>query len=241
MNTPRTLIVTPTYNERANLERFVALVRASAPGADLLVVDDASPDGTGELADQIAARDPHVKVLHRPGKLGLGTAYLEAFRKGLGEGYERFFEMDADLSHDPRFLADFVRALDDGADVVVGSRNIPGGGVEGWGLGRHVLSKGGSLYSRVILGVGVRDLTTGYKAFTRRALEAIGLETIRSNGYSFQIEMTYRALRRGLRVVEVPIVFVDRTAGQSKMSRRIFVEAIGVVWRLRGEAITGRL
>jgi dolichol-phosphate mannosyltransferase len=235
------LIVTPTYNERANLERFVASVRAAAPEADLLVVDDNSPDGTGELADQIAARDPKVRVLHRAGKLGLGTAYLEAFRLGLAQGYDRFFEMDADLSHDPRYLADFVRALDDGADVVVGSRNIRGGGVEGWGLGRHVLSKGGSLYSRAILGVPVRDLTTGYKAFTRRALDAIGLASVRSNGYSFQIEMTYRALRRGMKVVEVPIVFVDRTVGQSKMSRRIFFEAIGVVWRLRAEALRGKL
>lgn len=238
---PRALIVTPTYNERANLERFIASVRAAAPEADLLIVDDASPDGTGELADEIAARDPKVRVMHRPGKLGLGTAYVEAFTKGLEEGYDFFFEMDADGSHDPRHLADFFRELHAGADVVVGSRNIPGGGVEGWGLGRHVLSKGGSLYSRVILGVPVRDLTTGYKAFTRRALEAIGLSDIRSNGYSFQIEMTFRALKRGLSVVEVPIVFVDRTVGQSKMSRRIFLEAVGVVWRLRLEAMRGQL
>lgn len=239
--TKKTLIVTPTYNERDNLERFVEEVRAAAPSADLLIVDDASPDGTGEIADAIAARDPQVRVLHRAGKLGLGTAYVEAFTKGLAEGYERFFEMDADSSHDPRYLADFFRELDGGADVVIGSRNIPGGGVEGWGLGRHVLSKGGSLYSRLILGAKVRDLTTGYKAFTRRALEAIGLSEIRSNGYSFQIEMTYRALRRGLAVVEVPIVFVDRTVGQSKMSRRIFAEAVGVVWRLRLEAMLGKL
>lgn len=239
--TKRALIVTPTYNERENLERFVAEVRATAPEADLLIVDDASPDGTGALADRIAARDSKVRVLHRAGKLGLGTAYLEAFTKGLLEGYDRFFEMDADLSHDPKYLADFFRELDAGADVVVGSRNIPGGGVEGWGLGRHVLSKGGSLYSRVILGVPIRDLTTGYKAFTRKALEAIGLSEVRSNGYSFQIEMTYRALQRGLKVVEVPIVFVDRTVGQSKMSRRIFAEAVGVVWRLRLEAMLGKL
>ena len=239
--TRKTLIVTPTYNERANIERFVASVRAAAPEADLLIVDDASPDGTGELADQIAARDPKVRVLHRPGKLGLGTAYVEAFTKGLREGYDLFFEMDADGSHDPRYLADFFRAVDEGADVVVGSRNIPGGGVEGWGLGRHVLSKGGSLYSRIILGVPIRDMTTGYKAFTRRALETIGLSDIRSNGYSFQIEMTYRALQRGLKVVEVPIVFVDRMVGQSKMSRRIFLEAVGVVWRLRLEAARGKL
>lgn len=237
----RALIVTPTYNERDNLERFVAAVRAAAPSADLLIVDDASPDGTGKIADEIAARDDKVRVLHRSGKLGLGTAYVQAFTKGLAEGYDRFFEMDADLSHDPKYLAAFFRELDRGADVVIGSRNIPGGGVEGWGLGRHVLSKGGSLYSRLILGVPVRDLTTGYKAFTRRALEAIGLSDIRSNGYSFQIEMTYRALKRGLKVVEVPIVFVDRTVGQSKMSRRIFAEAVGVVWRLRIEAALGKL
>lgn len=237
----RTLIVTPTYDERDNLETFVGLVRAALPSADILVVDDNSPDGTGELADQIAARDPRVKVMHRPGKLGLGTAYLQAFQRGLDEGYERFFEMDTDMSHDPRYLADFVRELDRGADVVVGSRNVPGGGVEGWGLGRHVLSKGGSLYSRLILGVGVRDLTTGYKAFSRKALVAIDLANVGSNGYSFQIEMTFRAIRRGLRVVEVPITFVDRRVGQSKMSRRIFTEAIGVVWKLRAEALLGKL
>ncbi len=238
---PRTLIVTPTYNEKENIRRFVDAVRGAMPDADLLVVDDASPDGTGDIADGIAEADAHVRVMHRAGKLGLGTAYVQAFQKGLGEGYDRFFEMDADLSHDVRYLPDFVRALDDGADVVIGSRNISGGGVEGWGLGRHVISKGGSLYSRTILGLPVRDLTSGYKAFTRRALEAIRLDEVRSNGYSFQIEMTYRAVLRGMRVKEVPIVFVDRTAGRSKMSRKIFVEAIGVVWRLRGEALLGRL
>ncbi len=238
---PKTLIVTPTYNEKDNLDRFVTAVRSAFPEAHLLVVDDNSPDGTGELADAMAARDPHVRVMHRPGKLGLGTAYIQAFQKGLEEGYDRFFEMDADLSHDVRYLPDFVRALDDGADVVIGSRNIPGGGVEGWGLGRHVLSKGGSLYSRTILGLDVRDLTSGYKAFTRRALEAIDIGTIHSNGYSFQIEMTFRAMRKGMRVKEVPIIFVDRTAGRSKMSRKIFLEAIGVVWKLRAEAAFGRL
>jgi dolichol-phosphate mannosyltransferase len=237
----RALIVTPTYNERANLERFVSEVRRLAPSADMLIVDDASPDGTGEIADDIARRDSKVKVLHRAGKLGLGTAYIDAFRQGLAEGYDLFFEMDADLSHDPKYLADFFRALAAGADVVVGSRNIPGGAVEGWGPGRIVLSKGGSLYSRVILGVAVRDLTTGYKAFTKKALLAIDLDTVRSNGYSFQIEMTFRALRRHLRVVEVPIVFVDRTLGQSKMNGKIFREAIGIVWKLRYDAARGRL
>lgn len=238
---PRTLIVTPTYNEKDNLQRFVDAVRGALPDADLMIVDDNSPDGTGAIADAIAAKDSHVSVMHRAGKLGLGTAYIQAFQQGLAKGYDRFFEMDADLSHDVRYLPDFVRALDDGADVVIGSRNIPGGGVEGWGLGRHVISKGGSLYSRTILGLGVKDLTSGYKAFTRRALEAIEIDSIHSNGYSFQIEMTYRALRKGMTVKEVPIIFVDRTAGKSKMSRRIFVEAIGVVWKLRAEAITGKI
>jgi dolichol-phosphate mannosyltransferase len=236
----KTLIVVPTYNERSNLEAFVAALRRAAPLAHLLIVDDNSPDGTGPFADELAARDPQVRVMHRPGKLGLGTAYVDGFRRGLAGDYQRFFEMDADFSHDPTFLPAFFAALDEGADVVLGSRNIPGGSVEGWGLGRHVMSKGGSLYARWVLGVGVRDLTTGYKAFTRRALERIGLETVRSNGYSFQIEMTYRAVLGGLRVVEVPITFVDRRVGQSKMDRRVFVEAIGVVWRLRLDALRGR-
>lgn len=238
---PKTLIVTPTYNERENLPRFIETVRKAAPDADILVVDDNSPDGTGQIADDIAAKDPHVKVMHRAGKLGLGTAYLQAFSKGLAEGYDWFFEMDADLSHDPKYLPDFFRALEEGFDVIIGSRNIPGGNVEGWGLGRHAMSKGGSIYSRTILGLGVRDLTSGYKAFTRRALDAIQLDSVKSNGYSFQIEMTFRAVTRGMRVKEVPIVFVDRTAGASKMSRKIFVEAIGVVWKLRYEALTGKL
>ena len=236
----KTLIVTPTYNEKDNLPRFISAVRAALPEADMMIVDDNSPDGTGEIADGIAAKDRNVRVMHRAGKLGLGTAYVQAFLKGLDEGYERFFEMDADMSHDPRYLADFVRALDDGADVVAGSRNVTGGGVEGWGPGRHFISKGGSIYSRVILGLGVKDLTTGYKAFTRRALQAIDLPSVKSNGYSFQIEMTYRAACKGMRVAEVPIIFVDRTAGKSKMSRKIFVEAIGMVWKLRFAHAKGR-
>jgi dolichol-phosphate mannosyltransferase len=238
---PAALIVTPTYNESANLERFVAEVRSAAPHADLLIVDDASPDGTGDLADAIAENDPKVRVMHRAGKLGLGTAYVKAFRWGLERDYQHFFEMDADLSHNPKYLEAFFRKLRDGADVVVGSRNIAGGAVEGWGVGRQVLSKGGSLYSRLILGVPIRDLTTGFKAFTRGVLEQISLETVHSNGYSFQIEMTYRAFRRGFRIVEVPIVFVDRTLGHSKMNGKIFLEAVGVVWKLRGESLAGKL
>jgi dolichol-phosphate mannosyltransferase len=237
----RTLIVTPTYNERDNLPKFIESVRVAAPEADVMVVDDASPDGTGEVADDIATRDKHVHVIHRPGKLGLGTAYVDAFKWGMSQGYEWYLEMDADLSHDTRYLPDFFHALEGGADVVIGSRNIPGGGVEGWGFGRHVMSKGGSVYSRTILGVPVRDLTSGYKAYTRRALEQIDLDTVRSNGYSFQIETTFRAHLRGMNIVEVPIVFVDRRAGQSKMNRRIFAEAVRVVWKLRFDALRGRL
>lgn len=238
----RSLIVTPTYNERDNLEAFVHRVLRVAPESHVLVVDDASPDGTGRLADELAERDPRVHVMHRPGKLGLGTAYVDAFQQALAGGdYDYFFEMDTDLSHDPVYLPDFFRAFLQGADVVAGSRNVPGGGVEGWGPGRHILSKGGSFYSRLVLGVGVMDLTTGYKAFTRRALERIDLPSVHSSGYSFQIEMTYRALRAGLTVVEVPIVFVDRRAGQSKMDRRIFLEAVGVVWKLRWAALRGSL
>ncbi len=231
------LIVTPTYNERYNLPLFVRAVLEVVPGAHVLVVDDGSPDGTGEIADELARKDPRVRVMHRPRKMGLGTAYVQAFERGLEEGYRYFFEMDADLSHDPNYLPAFFEAFARGADVVVGSRNIPGGGVEGWGLGRHVLSKGGSLYSRMILGVKVKDLTTGYKAFRREALLAIDLPSIRSNGYSFQIETTFRALCAGMRVEEVPIVFVDRRAGESKMSRRIFMEAVSMVWKLRLQAL----
>ncbi len=230
---PRVLVVTPTYNERDNLEAFVGRVHEARPDAHVLIVDDASPDGTGRVADRLAGRDERVRVLHRSGKLGIGSAYLEGFRVGLDAGYDVLVQMDTDLSHDPRYLTDFLDAIEGGADLVLGSRNIPGGGVEGWGPGRHFLSKGGSLYSRTILGLPIRDLTSGYKAWRREVLEELDLGGVRSEGYSFQIEMTWRALRRGFRVVEVPIVFVDRTAGRSKMSRQIFLEAVLMVWKLR--------
>lgn len=235
------LIVTPTYNEKDNLERFVSSVLAVVPEAHILIVDDASPDGTGALADELSRRDPRVRVMHRAGKLGIGTAYVQAFERALQEGYELVFEMDADHSHDPAHLPAFLRAFAEGADVVIGSRNIPGGGVSGWGPGRHVLSKGGSLYSRAILGLPIRDLTSGYKGFRSDVLRAIHLEDVHSEGYSFQIELTYRAVRKGFRVREVPIHFVDRRAGQSKMSRKIFAEAVGMVWKLRVGALRGRL
>lgn len=235
------LIVVPTYNERENLRDLVAAVLDAAPLAHLLIVDDASPDGTGALADKLRRQDSRVFVLHRPEKRGLGTAYVDGFAWGLQRRYTRFFEMDADFSHDPRQLARLFAALEAGADVVVGSRNIEGGAVEGWGFGRRFISQGGSAYSRWVLGVDVRDLTTGYKAFTRAALEKLGLDDVCSDGYSFQIEMTFRALRAGLSVVEVPITFVDRRVGQSKMDHRIFLEAMGVVWRLRLQSLRGRL
>jgi dolichol-phosphate mannosyltransferase len=234
---PRTLVVTPTYNERDNLEAFLEALFAAQPEVHALVVDDASPDGTGALADRLALADPRVKVLHRAGKLGLGTAYIDGFRSGLEEGYELLAQMDTDLSHDPKHLQGMFAAVERGADLVLGSRNVPGGGVEGWGPGRHFLSKGGSLYSRMILGIPVADLTSGFKVWRRTVLEALDLAAIRSNGYSFQIEMTWRALRAGFSVVEEPIVFVDRRAGQSKMSRAIFLEAVGMVWKLRFESM----
>ncbi len=237
----RVLIITPTYNERDNLETFLAQVFGVITEVDVLVVDDNSPDGTGQLADAIHDRDPRVQVLHRPGKMGLGSAYLQGFAWALERGYDVVFEMDTDLSHDPKYIPDFLRAIDAGADIVIGSRNIPGGDVEGWGVGRHLMSKGGSVYSRTILGITVNDLTSGYKAFTRRALQTIALNSVQSNGYSFQIELTFRAIRKGLRVAEVPIVFVDRRVGASKMSRAIFAEAIGMVWKLRLDAARGKL
>lgn len=222
----RTLIVIPTFNEADNLERLTAEIARTLPDADQLVVDDASADGTGNLADELARAEPRLRVLHRPRKLGLGSAYVDGFRWGLQQGYERYLQMDADFSHDPSYLPAFCAALDAGADVVVGSRNVLGGAVRGWGPLRHAISRGGSLYSRTMLSLTVRDMTTGFKAYTRRALEAIELEQVRSNGYAFQVETTFRAQCAGLRVVEVPIVFVDRRAGKSKMSFRDVLEAV---------------
>jgi dolichol-phosphate mannosyltransferase len=241
MARPRTLIVVPTFNERDNLPILVDAVFAEEREANILVVDDASPDGTGVVADEMAARDPRVHVMHRTGKRGLGSAYVEGFQWGLQRDYGVFVEMDADMSHDPRYLPALLGALEDGADVAVGSRNIPDGGVEGWGIGRQFLSKGGSLYSRMVLGVSVRDLTTGFKAYKRSTLESIDLSRVHSNGYAFQIETTFRALCKGLKVVEIPIVFIDRRVGQSKMNRRIFLEAIRIPFRLRIDALRNRL
>lgn len=236
------LIVSPTYNERDNLENFLTRIFEFAPGAHVLIVDDNSPDGTGQLADDFAAKDPRVKVMHRAGKLGLGSAYREAFRQGLLDPqYRFFFQMDADLSHDAKYLPTFIETLENGADEVIGSRNIPGGGVEGWGPERHFISKGGSLYSRMILWLSIKDLTSGYKAYRREALEKMDISTLVSEGYSYQIETTYRLVQRGCKIVEVPIIFVDRRAGASKMSQKIFMEASFVVWKLRWKALRGTL
>lgn len=230
---PHALIVVPTYNERDNIGGIADRLLAALPGADLLVVDDNSPDGTGALLDELAAAEPRIHVLHRAGKLGLGTAYVEGFGWGLARGYDYLFEMDADGSHDPRYLPQLLALAEDGADVVVGSRYVPGGGTRNWGASRKLLSRGGSLYARTILGIAVRDVTAGFVCWRRAALEAIDLPTITSNGYSFQIEMKYRAIRKHLRVVETPIIFADRRVGQSKMSRAIVAEALLQVWRLR--------
>jgi dolichol-phosphate mannosyltransferase len=229
----RALIVVPTYNERDNAPGIAARLLAALPGCDLLFVDDNSPDGTGALLDELAAGEPRVHVMHRAGKLGLGTAYVAGFTWGLARSYDFLFEMDADGSHDPRYLPQMVALAEDGADCVVGSRYVPGGGTENWGLSRKIISRGGSLYARTILGIDVRDVTAGFVCWRRAALEAIDLPTITSNGYSFQIEMKYRAVRKRLRVIETPIIFVDRRVGQSKMSRAIVAEALLQVWRLR--------
>jgi dolichol-phosphate mannosyltransferase len=229
---PRAVVCLPTYDERENLEAILTAILAAAPELDVLVIDDNSPDGTGQLADAYAAREPLVKVLHRAGKEGLGKAYLAGFAWALERGYGLVLEMDADFSHDPRYLPVMLAKARE-ADLVLGSRYVPGGGTVNWGLGRKILSRGGSLYARTILGVRVRDLTGGFKCFRREVLEAIDLGSVACSGYAFQIELTYRALRRGFTVAEVPIVFADRQVGNSKMSKRIVLEAIRKVWAIR--------
>jgi dolichol-phosphate mannosyltransferase len=229
------VIVVPTYNEKENLPLLVPQVRRTVPQAHLLIVDDNSPDGTGQMADAMADEDSHIHVLHRTAKDGLGRAYLAGFGWALPRGYSRIVQMDADLSHDPKYLPQLLQASQT-HDLVLGSRYVPGGGTVNWGWTRRVLSRGGSLYARTILGLRIRDLTGGFKCWRRHVLEDIDLPSVRSNGYSFQIEMTYRALLRGHTIQEVPIVFADRTEGQSKMSKKIVLEAIGMVWKLRAQA-----
>jgi dolichol-phosphate mannosyltransferase len=236
----RALVCLPTYNERENLEPMLqALGGVLGPDDGVLVIDDASPDGTGALADRLAGELPFVQVLHRPAKQGIGPAYLAGFRHALAQGAELVLEMDCDFSHDPQALPGLIAATDE-ADLALGSRYVAGGGVRNWGLLRRTISRGGSLYAQVLLGVPVRDLTGGFKCYRRTVLERIDLDAVSSLGYAFQIETTYRALRAGFRVVEVPITFVDREAGGSKMNRAIVLEAIWKVPALRVAALLGR-
>jgi dolichol-phosphate mannosyltransferase len=236
---PSATICLPTYNERANIE---PMLRALQPlGVRVLVVDDNSPDGTGEIADRLAAELDFVSVLHRNRKEGLGPAYLAGFRRALADGAELILEMDCDFSHDPKDVPRLIAACEQGADLALGSRYVPGGGTENWGRGRRIVSTGGSWYARTLLGVRIRDLTGGFKCYRRRVLERIDLDAVRSKGYAFQIETTYRAIRAGFTVVEVPIVFADRTEGTSKMSRAIVIEAVTRVPALRFAAMTGRV
>ena len=236
---PGATICLPTYNERENLE---AMLHALAPlGVNVLVIDDNSPDGTGEIADRLAEELEFVSVLHREKKEGLGPAYLAGFRRALADGAEYILEMDCDFSHKPTDVPHLLAACENGADLALGSRYVSGGGTENWGLLRRIISVGGSVYARVLLGVRFRDLTGGFKCYRRAVLERIDLGAIESKGYAFQIETTYRTVRAGFTVVEVPITFVDRTAGESKMSRTIFLEAVKRVPGLRLAALTGRL
>ena len=228
----RILVILPTYNERENLSEIVPSILHQDNRIHILIIDDASPDGTGELADKIAAGEPRVEVIHRAGKLGLGTAYIAGFRWALERGFDLVFEMDADFSHDPAHIPDFLKAAET-HDVVLGSRYLRGVTVVNWPMSRLLLSFFANRYARVVTGIPLSDLTSGFKCFRREVLEALHLERVRSNGYSFQIEMTFRAWHRGFRVAEIPIVFVDRSVGESKMSRAIVWEAVWMVWRLR--------
>jgi dolichol-phosphate mannosyltransferase len=236
---PTAVVCLPTYNERENLEPMLRAL--GDKDVHVLVIDDNSPDGTGELADRLAAELDYVEVLHRERKEGLGPAYLAGFHRALSGDAELVLEMDCDFSHDPNDVPRLIAAVADGADVALGSRYVPGGGVRNWGLLRRVISAGGSLYARVVLDVQVRDLTGGFKCYRRSVLETIELDSIHSKGYAFQIETTYRALRAGFEVIEVPITFADREVGGSKMSKGIVVEAIWKVPRLRLAAVLGRL
>ena len=236
----RALVVLPTYNERVNLPLIVPQILEQDPGLEILVVDDNSPDGTGQLADELAAANPRVHVMHRAEKAGLGKAYLAGFRWALERQYDYIMEMDADFSHDPKFLGHLLAAAKD-ADLVIGSRYRAGVNVINWPISRLLLSIGANQYARWITGLPLTDSTAGFKCFRREVLEAIDFEKVRSNGYSFQIEMSFRAWKKGFRLVEIPIVFTDRMEGQSKMNKRIVREAIWMVWWLRLRSLVGQL
>jgi len=237
----RVLVIVPTYNERENLPRLVPLILAQNPRVEILVVDDDSPDGTGAIADDIASKEPRLHVLHRQGKLGLGTAYIAGFKWGIDNDFDLLFEMDADFSHDPAHIPKFLKAIEN-YDVVLGSRYLHGRvTVVNWPIARLLLSYFANVYARWITGVPVADLTGGYKCFRKEVLAAIPLDQVESNGYAFQIEMSFRAWRRRFRLGEIPIMFVDRDIGESKMSHRIIWEAVWRVWRLRWLSMIGRL
>ena len=228
----KALVIIPTYNERENLTELLRRIFAENLPLEVLIIDDHSPDGTGAVADQLAASDPRVHVMHRPGKMGLGSAYVAGFRYALERDYDAVFEMDADFSHNPDSLPQFLRELET-ADLVVGSRYLHGVTVVNWPLKRLILSYGANVYSRIITGIPIKDLTGGFKCFRRQVLESLDLSRVRSDGYGFQIEINYKAWRKGFRIREIPILFVDRRAGESKMNRRIVWEAAWMVWRLR--------
>jgi dolichol-phosphate mannosyltransferase len=236
----KALVIIPTYNERENLEELLRRIFDQKLPTEVLVVDDNSPDGTGALADEMAARDPRVQVMHRAGKMGLGSAYVAGFKWALARDYDTVFEMDADFSHNPDSLGDFLREIAD-ADLVLGSRYLHGVTVVNWPLSRLILSYTANLYSRIITGMPVKDLTGWFKCFRRQVLAAIELDRVRSVGYAFQIEINFKAWRKGFRIKEIPILFVDRAAGESKMSRRIVREAAWMVWRLRLLDLLGAL
>ena len=228
----KTLIIIPTYNEAENLSPLLQAIFSYAPLTDVLIVDDHSPDGTGEMADNFQKKDARVHVLHRAGKLGLGTAYLAGFKYALAHGYEAALEMDADFSHDPRYLPDFLRTIKD-ADVVIGSRYIVGGDTPNWSILRRLISGSGNVFARLMLGIPICDCTSGFRCYRRRVLESIDLDAVQSHGYAFQVELTYRVMMQGFQMVETPIVFMDRRCGKSKMSRAIILEALTYVLRTR--------
>lgn len=229
----RALICIPTYNEKENIESLLAAVTAATPAhVEVLVIDDNSPDGTGAILDAFAAKNSRVHVLHREKKMGLGTAYVSGFKWGLERGYDYLIEMDADFSHDPKYLPTMLELLTK-FDVVIGSRYVLGGGTLNWGLGRKIISRGGSFYARTILGADIRDFTGGFNGWKRTVLENVDLSTLRSDGYSFQIELKYRAFLKGFKVQEFPIIFEDRKVGKSKMNKKIVFEALARVWGFR--------
>ncbi len=236
----KTLVIIPTYNERENIERIIPLVLEKDPSIHVLIVDDGSPDGTGQIADSMSKESDRIFVIHRKNKSGLGTAYIAGFKFALEKSYDYIFEMDCDFSHDPKYVPHFLEAVHD-ADLVLGSRYISGVNVINWPMSRLLLSYYANVYSRIITGLPVKDATGGFKCYRREVLEAIDLDKVKSNGYSFQIEMSFRAWKKGFKIKEIPIVFEDRKEGQSKMSKKIVREAIWMVWRLRLWSLLGKL